>query len=85
VESYDTDALGIDSLDALRIAARDDEGLQLLVRGLDFRRHPVLTSRGVDLGKIANVVVDEGGNVIEYRVRKGSFGWLQTGEEGYSA
>lgn len=80
MESYDTDALGIDSLDALRIAARDDEGLQLLVR-----RHPVLTSRGVDLGKIANVVVDEGGNVIEYRVRKGSFGWLQTGEEGYSA
>lgn len=76
VSSFDTDALAIESLDALVIAARDEEALRLLQRYEDFRRHPVLTSRGEDLGRISAVLVDERGAVIEYRVRKGIIGWL---------
>ncbi len=76
VSSFDTDALAVDNLDCLLIAARDDEALRLLQRDQDFRRHPVLTSQGMDLGKVAGVLVDEHGHVIEYRVRKGILGWL---------
>jgi sporulation protein YlmC with PRC-barrel domain len=81
VSSFDTDALAIDSLDSLLIAARDEEALRLLRRDEDFRRHPVLTSRGMKLGRVSGVVVDERGEVISYRVRKGIRGWLMPAQK----
>jgi uncharacterized protein YrrD len=76
VSSFDADALAIESLDSLLIAARDEEALRLLRRDEDFRRRPVLTSQGMNLGRVSEVLVDERGSVIEYRVRKGVLGRL---------
>ena len=37
----------------------------------------MVSSTGVDLGRITNVVVDERGQVVEYRVRRGVLGWFK--------
>lgn len=81
VRSFGTDALAVDRLDSLTIAGRDPQALRLLERDVEFRRHPVLTSKGVDLGRIASIVVDERGHVLEYRVRKGLLGWLKPAQK----
>jgi uncharacterized protein YrrD len=77
VQSFDTDTLAIDSIDSLKIAARDDEALRLLKLGLDFQGHRVLSSEGQRLGKIVQIIVDERGRVVQYRVRRGLSGWLK--------
>lgn len=77
VRSFDSDTLAIEDLDSLKIAARDDEALTLMRRGLEFQGRPLLTSEGRRLGKIRQVVVDQEGRVIAYHVRRGLLGWLQ--------
>ena len=76
VRSFDTDTLAIDSLTSLRIAATDQDALALLEKGLHFRGHPLIDSQGRKLGKVVQIRLDEQGNVVEYRVRRGVLGWF---------
>ena len=77
VQSFETDTLAVESLASLRIAGQDETALQLLNRGLRLKGQPVLSARGEQLGRIRNVLVDEGGRVVQYRVRKGVLGFLR--------
>jgi len=77
VRSFDTDTLAIDSVDCLRVAATDATALALLVKGLDFRGHPLIDAQGRKLGKVVQMRVDERGRVVEYRARRGLLGWLK--------
>jgi sporulation protein YlmC with PRC-barrel domain len=77
IQSFDSDTLAIRSINALRLAAHDDEARQLLHRGLHFRDHPVLTSTGAKLGRIRNVLIDHEGQVVEYRIRRRPLGFLR--------
>ena len=76
VRSFETDKIAIDNLDALKVAAQDEDALGLLNRGLHFTGREVVSSTGQRLGKIANVLVDADGLVTEYRLRKGLRGIL---------
>ncbi len=76
VRSFDTDTLAIDSVDSLRIAATDEQALALLVKGLHFRGHPLIDSQGRKLGKVVQIRLDEHGNVVQYRARRGLLGWI---------
>ncbi len=77
IRSFDSDTLAIEDLDSLKIAARDEEALALIRRGLEFQGRSLLTSHGRKLGKIRQVIVDDDGKVLEYHVRRGLLGWLQ--------
>lgn len=76
VRSFEADKLAIDNLDALKVAAKDEDALALLNTGLDFKNREVMTARGDRLGKIKSVLVDENGVVTQYRLRKGVRGIL---------
>ncbi|MER3411741.1 MAG: hypothetical protein C4305_05135 [Thermoleophilia bacterium] len=69
--------MGVDNLAGLRVAAQDEEALELLRRGLEFRGRPVLSAEGRRLGRITSIVVDGDGVVREYRVRNGLVGYLR--------
>jgi uncharacterized protein YrrD len=71
VRSFDTDTLAVDSVDSLKIAAKDPAALALLTRGLDFQGHPLIDGRGRRLGKVVQIRLEEDGRVAEYRVRRG--------------
>ncbi len=77
VHSFDADTIGVDSLEALRVAAQDEETLELLRRGLELRGRPVLSAEGRRLGRITTIVVDADGTVRQYRIRKGLLGYLR--------
>lgn len=77
VQSFEADRLAVESLDSLVVAGRDEKALAIVSRGFTFRKRPVLTSRGTSLGKIASVMIDDRGRVVEYRVRKGLLGYLR--------
>lgn len=77
VRSFDTDTLAVESLDALRIAATDQQALALLEAGIRFRGRPLIDSQGRKLGKIVRVQLDEHGNVLQYVARNGLLGWLK--------
>jgi uncharacterized protein YrrD len=76
VRSFETDTLAIDSFASLRIAATDADALALLERNLRFRGHPLIDSEGRKLGKIVQIRIDERGNIVQYRARRGLFGWV---------
>ena len=71
VRSFEADRIAIDDLDALKIAARDDEALPILSQGIEFKGREVISSTGEKLGKVKEVMVDAQGMVTEYRLRKG--------------
>lgn len=77
VQSFESDTLAIQSLSSLEVAAADDAALALLHNGLRLRGQPVLGAGGMKLGRISRVLVDERGNVVEYRVRKRPFGFFR--------
>ncbi len=77
VRSFDTDTLAVDSLDALRIAAKEPTALALLEAGIRFMGRPLINSEGRKLGKIVRVQIDEHGNVLQYVARDGLMGWLK--------
>ena len=77
IQSFDSDTLAIRSINALRLAAHDEEAKELLQRSLHFRDHPVLSSAGARLGRIRNVLIDHEGQVVEYRIRRTPLGFLR--------
>ena len=77
VQSFESDTLALEGVASLRVAGQEEELLELLTRGLRFSGRPVLSSEGGRLGHVTSVLVEASGDVVEYRIRKGPFGWLR--------
>lgn len=77
LRSFESDTLALEDLGSLKVAAHDEEALRLLRQGLRLKGQPVLGAGGMKLGRIARVLVDERGSVVEYRVRKRPLGFLR--------
>ena len=74
VQTFGGDTLPIESIALLEIAAHDERAMALLANGFHMRGQPVLSAAGQQLGRIASILVNETGEVTEYRVRKGFLG-----------
>lgn len=73
---FEADTLTIESLDALELAFRNPAMLDLLERGFRMQGRRIISEAGADLGTIAQVLVDAEGRVLEYRVKRGFWGWF---------
>jgi uncharacterized protein YrrD len=74
VHTFEGDTLPIESIALLEIAAHDERALALLANGFHMRGQPVLSAAGQQLGRIVSILVNDTGEVTEYRVRKGFLG-----------
>lgn len=72
--SFGTDTIAIEAMSSLRVAAHDELVLGLLAHGGNVRGREVLSGAGEKLGRIRDVVVDDAGDVTEYRIRKHRLG-----------
>lgn len=71
VPSFTEDRLAISGLTDVRLAYQAPDLLAIIERGLHFRGRDVVTPEGRNMGRITRVLVDEKGQVTEYRVAKG--------------
>lgn len=77
VESFDTDAIALDSLSSLRLAVHDQELLEQMEAGIRLRHRTVFSHEGAKLGTIVGVEVDAKGQVTNYWMRRPRFGLLR--------
>lgn len=74
VGSFKEDTLPISGMSAVHLAYQVKGSVPLLEQGLHFQNRDVITSEGHNFGRIVDVLLDDDGKVIEYRVAKG---WLR--------
>lgn len=74
VESFDTDALALDSIESLQLAVHDKHLLEQLEQGIQLRHRLVFSHEGSRIGTIVAIDVDAKGHVVEYRLRRPRFG-----------
>ena len=73
VHSWAEDTLPIDSVKATHLAHEVPNAIDLVQQNLQFRGRDVYSSSGHKLGRIVDVIVDEKGNVTEYKVASNLF------------
>lgn len=71
-----SDVIAVNQLEDLHLAYTDSESLDLVRNGLGVRGSPLISGTGQKLGRISQVIIDEDGAVIEYRVRRGFLGFF---------
>ncbi len=71
VGSFAEDTLPVPGLSSVHLAYQLPGSVELLERGLHFRGRDVITDAGHNFGRIIDVLLDDDGRVIHYRVAKG--------------
>lgn len=77
IASFEEDTLALNGLSSLKLGCTDQPTLDLLREGIRMKGRTVISREGHILGRIVGAEVDSRGNIIEYRMRRGFFGWLK--------
>jgi uncharacterized protein YrrD len=77
IASYDEDTLAMAGLSSLKLGCADEPTLDMLREGIRMKGRTVISREGHILGRIVGAEVDAQGHIIEYRMRRGFFGWLR--------
>jgi len=77
IRNYDEDTLAMTGLGSLKLGCADEQTLSMLREGLRMKGRTVISREGHILGRIVGAEVDAQGNILEYRMRRGFFGWLK--------